>query len=152
MKIFKSAPENWHDLQNKCSKLLADIGFATEVEKNIQTAREKVNVDVLAINKSIVPNEVILVECKNWSSNVPKTIVHAFRSVVTDFGANSGYIISKIGFQEGAYEAIQNTNIKLMDFDEFQEHFKVRYLNFVTTKLQKIGYPLRKYSDYMETI
>lgn len=152
MKIFKDAPTDWRDLQNKCAKLLSDIGFDTEVEKDIETVRGSVNVDVFAINRQIYPNEVILVECKYWDTRIPKTIIHAFRSVVADYGANSAYIISKVGFQDGAFKAMQNTNLCLMDFEEFQEYFRIRYLNFITTRLQKIGYPLRKYSDYLETI
>lgn len=147
MKIFDKQPNTWQELEQKCAKILADIGFKTEVEKNIETVRGIVNIDVYAINDNYNPNETILVECKNWTNKVPKNVVHSFRSVVADFGANSGYIISKAGFQSGSFEAIKNTNISLMNFDEFQEYFKTRYLNYITTKLQKIGYPLRKYSD-----
>ena len=150
MKIFDKQPTDWRDLQNKCGKILEDIGFHSEVEKDIKTVRGVVNVDVLATNKNITPNESIIVECKYWNSKIPKSIIHSFRSVVADYGANSGFIVSKAGFQSGSFDAVKNTNVYLMEFDEFQEHFKLRYLNYVTSKLQKIGYPLRKYSDWFK--
>jgi hypothetical protein len=150
MKIFDEQPTDWRDLQNKCGKILEDIGFHSEVEKDIKTVREIVNVDVLATNKNINSNESIIVECKYWNSKIPKSIIHSFRSVVSDYGANSGFIISKAGFQSGSFEAVKNTNLYLMEFNEFQEHFKLRYLNYITSKLQKTGYPLRRYSDWFK--
>ncbi len=148
MNIFNDQPLDWRDLQNKCGKILGDIGFQSEIEENIQTVRGIVNVDVLARNNNI--NESIIVECKHWNTKVPKSIIHSFRSVVSDYGANSGFIVSKAGFQKGSYEAIKNTNLYLMEFDEFQEHFKLRYLNYIISKLQKVGHPLRKYSDWLK--
>ncbi|QRM89050.1 hypothetical protein FG167_07300 [Lacinutrix sp. WUR7] len=150
MKIFNIQPKTWQELQIKCAKIIEDIGFETEVEKNINTVRGVVNIDVFAIDKENYSNQTILIECKNWKTKVPKSVVHSFRSVVSDFGANSGYIVSKVGFQSGSFEAVKNTNVYLMEFDEFQEHFKLRYLNHITSKLQKIGYPLRKYSDWFK--
>jgi hypothetical protein len=59
-------------------------------------------------------------ECKNWRVNIPKEVVHAFRTVVQEAGANRGYVISRVGFQHGAGEAAKSTNIELVTFAEFQ--------------------------------
>lgn len=150
MDIFEKEPEDWKDLQVKVGKLFTDMDFSVEIEKDIKTVRDTVNVDVIA-NYNSFPNETIIAECKNWSTAVPKTIVHAFRTVVSDFGANTGYIISKKGFQRGAYDAAMNSNIKLMTFGQFQESFKIRYLSVIVHRLQNVGYPLRRYSDWQES-
>jgi predicted helicase len=66
----------------------------------------------------------MLVECKFWDSSIPQDTVHSFHTVMTGAGANTGFIISKIGFQSGAYEAAQkNTNIHLLTWKGFQHKF-----------------------------
>ncbi|QUS54071.1 hypothetical protein [Pseudovibrio brasiliensis] len=47
--------------------------------------------------------------------------------MTADFGANVGYIISKAGFQSGAFEASELTNIKLMTWKEFQLEFEEQW-------------------------
>lgn len=50
-------------------------------------------------------------------------IVHAFRTVVADTGANVGYMIGSSGFQSGAIEAARMANVRLVTWEEFQEEF-----------------------------
>lgn len=148
-KIFSEPPVDWKDLQNKVAQILSDLGYETEVEKDLETVRGKVNVDVYAENKQEPPTAIIIAECKNWTTNVPKSVVHSFRTIINDYGANYGIIISKIGFQKGAYEATNNSNVELFDWNEFQEYFKVKWLETIIKDLDKIGRPLWYFSDYM---
>jgi len=55
------------------------------------------------------------------NSNVPKEKVLTLRTIVDDVGADRDFIISQKGFQSGAYEAAENTNIKLKTFDELKQ-------------------------------
>lgn len=144
-------PANWEDLQDKVCKLLCDMNLKAEVTKEIETVRGKVEVDVFAENIGVLPNEKIIVECKHWNSNIPQSVVHSFRTVVTDYGANAGYLISKIGFQSGAFDAAKNSNVHLMTFEEFQENFKLRYLLASVDNLVAVGYPFRKYVNWSES-
>jgi hypothetical protein len=48
--------------------------------------------------------------------------------VVADAGANVGYIIASAGFQSGAYEAAELTNIRLLTWPEFQSEFEALWL------------------------
>jgi hypothetical protein len=50
-----------------------------------------------------------------------------FRTVMADTGAHRGYIISRAGFQSGAFEATANTNIDLVTFAKLQEIFSDRW-------------------------
>ena len=151
MNIFEKEPSDWKDLQNKVGEIFTDIGCDVEIEKDIETVRGIVNVDVYADNKTVNPNEKIICECKYWNTQVPKSVVHGFRTVIQDYGANSGLIISKSGFQSGAYEATEKSNVKLYTWNEFQEAFKIRWLNSIIDKLEEVGYPLRKITDPMES-
>ena len=122
--ITSSTPESWRDLQNEVGRVLAECGFSVEVERTLTTVRGKVEIDVSAEEQVKGRKYTILCECKNWKARVPQSVVHGFRTVVGDIGANAGYIISSAGFQEGAYEAILNTNVRLLTWTEFQDAFE----------------------------
>jgi hypothetical protein len=151
MPIYDIDPINWRDLQLKVSKIFSDSGFETGIEQKIETVRGHVNVDVLAARKIRATDEVHIAECKLWSKKVPKQVVHAFRTVVSDCGANVGYIVSKKGFQSGAYEAAEKSNVYLLTFEGFQLEFIGRWLDAVVDKVETIGYPLRRFTSPAET-
>jgi hypothetical protein len=54
-----------------------------------------------------------LVECKAWSSAVPKEKVFALRTIVEDTGADRGFVMAEKGYQSGALEAARLTNVML---------------------------------------
>jgi len=147
IKIFDEPPVDWKDLQSKVSLVWQGTGLKTEVEKTIQTVRGKVNVDVFAINDRELPHFVNIAECKHWEHSVPKHVVHSLRTVIADYGANAGYIVSKAGFQSGAIEAAINTNDYLKDFEDFQNTFRIRYISNMVDEVEKVAYPLRMYLD-----
>jgi len=149
--IYHDEPKDWKDLQNRVAKIFSDIGFNAEVEKDINLVRGKVNVDVFAIRKILNITETQIAECKYWTTAVPKSVVHSVRTILIDYGANTGYIISRNGFQEGAHEAAQNSNLHLFDFNQFQTEFRTQWINNVVDELELFGYPLRKYCDRMES-
>ena len=146
--IFSSPPSNWRDLQDKVAKIFKDIGFKTEVEKDVATARGVVNIDVFAEDESQSLKLIYLCECKWWDKAVPKSVIHSFRTVVSDFGANYGLLISREGFQEGAYEAARFTNINLLDWDQFQELFEDKWFNnYMAPQVNEICSPLVAYTE-----
>jgi len=141
-------PETWKDLQNEVGQILRECGFYAEVDKNIKTAREAVDVDVYAEDHSRIPEIKYLIECKHWKTRVPKTIVHAFRTVVSDFGANVGLIVSSVGFQSGAFDAAKKSPIKLVDWKEFQGLFiNIWIEKYFAPELQKAAGPLIEYTE-----
>ncbi len=147
--IFNDEPGDWKELQTRVASILSDIGYTCEVEKNIDTVRGKVNIDVFAENTNIQPKQLILAECKFWSTNVPKAVIHSFRTVINDSGANYGYVISKAGFQSGSFDAVDKSNVSLFTWNEFQEFFKPTWLNAMLHKLYILGKPLMDFTDYM---
>lgn len=149
--IYHDEPKDWKDLQIRVAKIFSDMGYDAEIEKDLALVRGKVNVDVFATRKILNTEETQIAECKYWTTAVPKTVVHSVRTILSDYGANTGYIISRKGFQEGAYEAVQNSNLHLFDFNQFQTEFRTQWINNVVDELEMIGYPLRKYSDHMES-
>ena len=92
-------------------------------------AAGSVDVDVLAEETHDGIVHRIICECKNWRTNIPREVVHAFRTVMGEAGANRGYIVSRVGFQTGARDAAQSTNVELVTFAEFQELYFPKWYN-----------------------
>lgn len=80
---------------------------------------------------------------------MPKSVVHSFRTVITDYGANFGYIISKSGYQVGAFQAAENSNIKLLTWEELMSLFEQKWLEARILNLHNEGFPLREYTDLL---
>lgn len=116
-------PKSWRDLQTGVQRIFRNVGLIAEVEVDLETPRGEVNVDVHAIDVRSVDKVRYIVECKNWDTNIPQTVVHSFTTVMHETGANIGFIISKHRLQQGAKRYTQNTNIVGMTYLEFQQRY-----------------------------
>lgn len=116
-------PDKWQDLQLGVERIFRNVGLQSKVEVDVSTPRGSVNVDVLAIDELSLDNIKYIVECKNWSSSIPQSVVHSFTTVMHETGANIGFIISKHGLQSGAKEYTRNTNIVGLTYLEFQQRY-----------------------------
>ena len=85
-----------------------------------------------------VPHSLYICECKHWTRRVPQTVVHSFRTVVSELGANRGFLISRNAFQSGAREAAEFTNIDLLTWKEFEELMFDRWLQGATRTLNPL--------------
>ena len=61
------------------------------------------------------------VECKHWKTAVSKLHVLALREIVADVGADRGILLSESGFQSGAIEAANLTNVQVTSIGELRE-------------------------------
>lgn len=118
---------DWRDLQTRVAAILTECGIPSEVGKTIETARGNVAIDVHGIDPTTTPPAVYLCECKRWNAPVPQGEVQIFRTVVADSGAHYGLVISARGFQAGARDVVQHTNIHLLNWLEFQDMFEERW-------------------------
>jgi restriction system protein len=125
--IDSTLPATWADLQTAVAGILTEAGLEAKVEHDLTTARGSVNVDVWAVDTHVSPPATMVCECKRWATAVPKNVVHGFRAVVADIGANAGLVISSSGFQKGAYEAAAFSNVRLVTWAEFQSIFEDRW-------------------------
>jgi restriction system protein len=149
--IEADLPQRWQDLEAGVARILADCGYDVEVGKNVKLARGDANIDVWADDHSLPPN-VIAVECKHWKDSVPKTVVHSFRTVVEDSGANLGLIVSGAGFESGAVEAAAYSNVRLLTWEQFQEMFAERwYKRFMLPTLAGETDALNEYTEFLNS-
>jgi hypothetical protein len=129
MLIEDSEPNTWQELEDWVTTILSEAGFRAQRGKALKTVRGSVNVDVAAFDDAITPPSLTLFECKYWKEPVTQTVVHAFRTIVIDSGANTGLIVSRRGFQSGADAAAQFSNVHLLDWYEFQELYAERWIS-----------------------
>lgn len=149
--VIYPTPASWIDLQNTVARILSEVGFATSSPKKLKLARGIVEVDVFSVDTTTEPNIEYICEAKHWNKSVPKTVVHAFRSVVSDYGANVGLIISKKGFQRGAQEAARYSNVRLATFEEFEKLFLDRWLIRAAATTYAAARRLISLTDYISS-
>lgn len=147
-RIEDGEPETWEDLEIAVARILSEAGLRAERGKSLTTARGSVNADVYAEDDLFSPPAVTLFECKHWKRPLPQTVIHAFRTVIADSGANTGMIISVNGFQSGAEDATRFSNIHLVDWDVFQALFAERwYRNYMMRQGRESLDPLIQYTE-----
>src|ERR1700754_2667432 len=135
---------DWSDLQEKVAMFFRELGYEAATQLTVELAgRGRKEVDVHIRDPRASVNQIMLAECKCWASRVPQDTVHSFRSVMEGTGANTGFIISKVGFQAGAYEAARNTNIHLLSWDELQRKFGRQWYLYRYEQAEKIVVGLR---------
>ncbi len=112
---------DWYNFQEEICAHFISIGAEAKTNQTVQGVRTKHDIDILVTTKFLGEDLIWIIEAKQWKSNVPKEKVLALRAIIDDVGADRGFIISEIGFQSGAYEAANNTNIKLKTFNELKK-------------------------------
>jgi Restriction endonuclease len=148
MSIFDREPTDWADLQNLVAQLFFELGCETLVGRRLALVRGSKEIDVWVRDPHTVPPSEYLCECKYWNKHIPQDVIHSFRTVVADYGAHRGFIISRTGFQSGAYEAVRNTNVNLVTFSELQAIFFDRWRTAMGERFMPYADRLSPYWDY----
>lgn len=139
---------DWRDLQRRVAAILNESGLLAETAKRLAVARGIVEIDVYASDPTTTPPSVYFCECKRWESHVPQGQVQAFRTVMSDGGANFGLFISAAGFQSGAFEVAAHTNVHLVDWAGFQRMFVDRWFReYMAPNLHEDGDALYEYTE-----
>jgi hypothetical protein len=141
--IFDTEPDTWQELENMVCQAFEEMGYESNRKAEISTARGTVEIDVHAVKRGNPIPTVVLCECKHWNKRVDKSVILSFRSICSDAGAHFGLIVSKEGFQSGAMESREHTNIHLLNFAEFQKTFFDEWIGGVTMTVLKLSGPLR---------
>ncbi|MGZ3767136.1 MAG: restriction endonuclease [Mucilaginibacter sp.] len=121
---------SWSDLQEKVRDFFEELGYKATTNKPVNLANGGIaEVDVYAVKGDSPLAQKILFECKYWNSDVPRSVVQSFKMDVQEAGANFGIIVSKKGFQSGAYQGVSLTTVKLYTFEELQAAFAKEWSN-----------------------
>jgi Restriction endonuclease len=147
--ITSENPASWEQLETLVTSILAESGMNARRNVTLSLPRGTVEVDVLAEDSAEGIVHRLICECKNWKNTIPKEVVHAFRTVMQETGAHRGYIVSRAGFQAGAHEAAQATNIELVTFVEFQERY---FSKWFKKKLWSVEDAVEDFNEYYEPL
>ena len=113
---------NWREYQQAAASFFANLGMDVEVEAALQGARASHAVDVAVRFKAFGDDQLWLVECKLWTTTVPKEKVLALQSLLDDLGADRGFLLSEGGFQSGAVTAARLSRITLSSIGDLRQN------------------------------
>ncbi len=106
-------PTTWRDYQEEVASFFRSLGLDASTDVTVKGVRTTHDIDVLVKSRHVGFEITWLVECKNWNSRVSKLHVLALREIVADVGADRGILLSESGFQSGAIEAANLTNVQV---------------------------------------
>jgi len=110
----------WYKFQEEICNYFRSLGAHAETNVNILGIRTSHAIDILVKTKFLGQDLIWIVEAKKWNSKVNKLQVLGLRTIIDDIGADKGFIISEKGFQSGAIESAQKTNVQLMTYSELK--------------------------------
>jgi restriction system protein len=108
----------WREYQEKAAAFFRSLGLDASTDIKIKGVRTRHDVDVLVKSQHIGFEIVWVVECKYWKTPVSKLHVLGLRQIVSDVGADRGILLSESGFQSGAIEAANLTNVQVTSLEE----------------------------------
>jgi restriction system protein len=108
----------WKDYQEEAASFFRSLGLDASTDVTVEGVRTKHNIDVLVKSQHIGFEITWIVECKHWKTRVSKLHVLALREIVADVGADRGILLSEAGFQSGATEAANLTNVQVTSLAE----------------------------------
>lgn len=115
-----SETADWYQFQEEICAYFESIGTSAETNVTVQGVRTSHDIDILVKTKFLGEDLIWIIEAKKWKKKVNKHQVLGLRAIADDIGVDRAFIISEAGFQSGAYEAAENTNIKLKTFEELK--------------------------------
>jgi hypothetical protein len=113
-----SMATNWKDYQEEAASFFRALGLIAETDVTLKGVRTKHDVDVVVRSQHAGFQITWIVECKHWKKRITKLHVLGLRQIVSDIGADRGIILGESGFQIGALEAANLTNIQLTSLAE----------------------------------
>ena len=108
---------DWNDYQEEAAALFRAMGLEADTNVTVQGVRTTHDVDVLVKSHHAGFDITWIVECKHWKSPVTKLHVLALREIVSDTGADRGILLCEAGFQSGAIEAANLTNVRVTSLE-----------------------------------
>jgi hypothetical protein len=111
----------WKKYQEDAGSYFRSLGLDASTDTTVIGVRTSHDIDVLVKSHHAGFDIMWVVECKHWKTPVSKLHVLALREIVADVGADRGILLSEAGFQSGAREAANLTNVQVTSISEMRE-------------------------------
>jgi restriction system protein len=108
----------WKEYQEEAASFFRSLGLDASTDVTVAGVRTTHDIDVVVKSCHVGFEITWLVECKQWKTRVSKLHVLALREIVADIGADRGILLSEAGFQIGAIEAANLTNVRVTSLAE----------------------------------
>jgi restriction system protein len=102
---------DWCEYQEETAAFFRSLGLEAQTNVTVQGVRTQHDIDVLVKMHHVGFEVTWAIECKHWKTKVSKLHVLGLRSIVQEIGADRGILLCEAGFQSGALEAAQLTNV-----------------------------------------
>lgn len=102
---------DWYDYQEETAAFFRRLGLDARTNVRVQGVRTQHDVDVLVKMHHVGFDVTWVIECKHWKNPITKLHVLGLRTIVHEIGADRGILLCEAGFQSGAIEAAQLTNV-----------------------------------------
>lgn len=103
----------WKEYQEEVADFFRSIGLIAKTDVVLSGVRTTHEIDVV-VDINIAGFDIKwIIECKLWKSPVTKLHVLALRQIASELGVDRGIILCETGFQSGAIEAANLTNIQI---------------------------------------
>jgi restriction system protein len=109
---------DWADYQERAADFFRSIGLDAKTNVSLKGVRTSHDIDVVVSSEHVGFDLLWVVECKHWNAPVSKLHVLALREIVSDLGADRGILLAESGYQRGALEAANLTNVQLTSIAE----------------------------------
>ena len=110
--------KEWEKYQKEAASYFRSLGLAASTNVTVKGVRTTHDIDVLVKSHHVGFDITWIVECKHWKTAVSKLHVLALREIVSDVGVDRGILLSESGFQSGAREAANLTNVQVTSISE----------------------------------
>lgn len=114
----------WNQYQKQTADFFRGLGLDADTDLTLMGVRTSHEIDVLVRSHHVGFDITWIVECKHWKKRVSKLHVLALREIVSDLGADRGIILCEVGFQRGAIEAANLTNVHISSLDSLRTSAK----------------------------
>lgn len=105
---------SWQEYQEAVAEAFRQLGYTAETDQRVDGARGSHDVDVLVTHQRHGIAVTWVVECKLWKSRVNKSHIITLQGIVTDVGADRGFLFSESGFQSGGEKMAGVSNVTLV--------------------------------------
>lgn len=103
----------WREYEERAAAFFRDLGMTADTNVKLRGARGKHKIDVVVTLERFGIEQTWIVECKHWKRRVSKLHVNGLVNIVSDVGADRGFLLCEVGFQKGAVRQARKTNITL---------------------------------------
>lgn len=116
-----SAPTNWKELERRVKALFRECGCSAVKRVVSGPGKIKYEIDCFVTFTTLGFPTKWVIECKDWGSRIPQDVATSLRQRVTDVGADKGLLVCPSGFQIGAINQAEISNLVLIKPDDLEE-------------------------------